>query len=606
MGMKFFSFLPSLSFVTLVISSSIEVNYGDRLQLKKNYLNYHLCSLFDDVNINSLNELTNALGLLVDIGKEESFEISEFTKESKNKIIRSLNLICGKISQVRIPDLLENSIIEGIKQFRFEALALFDLLPHNINIPFLIDLIKLLKNVEWYFSFCGDGHFSEVYKSQNEVLFSWIEFMENKLGMYEELDIDMVFQLQKNYRDSNLLAMFVNVDTSNLATFSNVLKNLWLIVGEKSFDKSKVFNSHIKDKIIFSLKVICEKLCDPKAGLDKDQQIAIIEGIKKCQYNVLADFTPRLLPEIYFTGLCSAVSLYLSRFEEFCHNTIISLDKNDFPFDLKKHRFTSLNALYSHLEKRNIVREGDSEAIGKIKVAIRENLKNAIKLLISQAVDKKQLINALVELKFEPLDKLLGLSAGIVDPHDDKNAATLCEGLKSLFISVYSLIINRNLIFKRDISEGRIPKGIAEDTDDFTLIALDKTYDEFMQEYLTQNVHIFAKIAEEKEEQLFELKSNSNLPFSEEKTQKISSKSLETIVAEVNQTFNAIYDNELIAQKETDGGDNSFYQEDEIYDQNDELVDEGGYYEAEDFDYEIYNEYEDTEMQENYDDLQSI
>jgi hypothetical protein len=715
--MKIFSFLASLSLVTLVLSSSIDTVNGDKLQLRKNYLEDHFCRLFDKVNIVSLNELSNALKLLMEIGKEESsFQTSQFQKNFKDDIISLLNLICDKIPLAEISGEQEISIVQRIKDYQFEVLV--DLTPVS-------DVIELAKKVAWYF-YRFEEHFEEAYKSKNEKLFSRIKFLELKgtigseraekamrekeLYLNKEVDNDTLAQLGKNFRRNNLYTLFDNVDARCIAEFTNIVEHLYIISKGESIDRI----GEIKYKILFNLKMVCEGLCD--TGLSDELQLSIIESIKKFQFWVLDEYVPLFVPNMYVSALSDAVSNYLCQIEEFSLNNYLQnqtrtskakqvngpapfptfnqnnrfdafprplnvhpsknsrhlinteignvdreernfrgnfrapsqfpesneqvyrapkaatsiggknvsggkfsqlpqpiepvyrtliggkgasrgkfsaekplwdpfpiaksvrekpvIDKNtvinhlgldkDFPFNLRDRKYDSLKGLSRYLESQTINQVGDNLVITKIKSEIRDSLEKIINLLNSQAKDEALLSNTLAELKFQPLDKLLGLSTKIIDPHGsyDDNIFTLFGSLKALFVSVHSLIINKKMIYK----------GAG---------ALDKAYNEFMQEYLTQNVAIFDKIFEEKEEKLLlELKIKS----SEEKAQRSNSTSLEAIETEENQSLDDIYDaaDDLNDQNVT--AEDFDYPNDEIFDPNEELIYDG--IEYENFDYE--------------------
>jgi ribosomal protein L31E len=705
------------SFVPLVFSPSPDPINGDKLQLRKNYMNGHICSLFDNVKIVSFNNLCNALKLLAEIGNEETIDSSQFRNKSKNDIIHLLDLICDKLSQARISGEREIFIVEGIKNYHFEILV--DLIPNPI---LLRDVTELNKEVIDYLKFF-EAHFLEIYKSKNEKLFSRIKFLElesiigseraekamreKKQFLNKELDKKTLLQLQENYLDINLYTLFDNVDAYCLAEFTNIVEYLWKVEREKSFDRSNMHNDRIKDEILFNLRMICERLCD--TGLADSQQSVIIKNIKNFQFEFLKDFIPQFISKTYFSALSSAVSYYLFHFKEFCPDNYLqdrnlvskvqawkdklengpvrangqnnqsetlsrpvnvqspkntrhsnvqtedfrgkfkypsepaksiydaqklatlttnyatevkwvnpslkplpiytsgwekpSIDKNkvitlvgldkDFPFNLKNRKPSSLNDLYMRLGSHMILNNGDGEVIAKIKLEIRDRMKNIIELLDYSAKEEKLLVNALMELKFQPLDELFGLSKKFVDPQSlyDENISTLFVELKALFRSVHSLIINRNLTFK-EIPERKIPNRPAKGIKESNRSPLEKAFDEFMQEYVAQNVSIFEKIYAEKEERLLlELESKSKLPQSEEEAQELNSKELETMETEENQTLSSICDaaDEADTQNETyevDYSQNSDY----FYDTNEDFLSSKEVYQAGIFEYLDYDD----------------
>jgi hypothetical protein len=448
----------------------------DKAQFRENYLDKNLFALFDKVIVRSLNELLISVELLWRVKRDPSIDVSNVKNdEIKDEILYKLKMICGYLCRAKLSIGKQFSIVQGVKTFNFEVLAAY--IPQIVPVQYVDELLSAVSM--YLYLFDVEEAFDKNFE-RNRNLISKIRDLKSKkeYGPESNLDIEQntkynpVFTPKPSYRypQSNFLS-----STEEREDEDEGIRFFKTTFGpkEREFPKS-----------------------DEQTYRDTLSTYRLLNNASENEYVSLKSSMEHI--SIAKTWEESRAE------EEKVIVNYIGLDQ-DFPFDLKFGKFESLAKLYSYLGSIKIEQDGDSELITKIKLEIRDNLKFTIQLLCEQGKDDELLANTLVELKYEPLAKQLGFPAGpevLIYPLNE-SSDKLFRVLESLFGSVYGLIINKYLIFKKELFDLGLEGGDP----------VDDAYNKFMQEYLKQNVLIFDIIKKERERSLFELENKSSFLF---------------------------------------------------------------------------------------------
>lgn len=410
--MKTFLFLASF-LVSSVLSALSDVDLLE-LQLRKNYLENDILVLFDNVKIDTLDELLTCLRILLKISGNAKIDVALGIDATKGKIIENFVVTCAALQTTELSDNQELPIVHGLKKFQFDAIT--DYIPEVVPLSFARSLnASILK----YLGLYNESLF-DVYYQQNGKLISKLKSLriprEDKFKNYgsnirynalrgpmtvlpdvkeEEVEDDTIKFFQASSKAPRRSAIS-NPSRPNVyrepidVEFENY-------INAKKFDQFENFFRQNRN----DADILQEEM---RRGKERKM-------FSKAFTESMEFQSESLEPLPYYQ---KENPFYQGKEEKQPDDQVLilayfGLDK-DFPFDLKRSQFKCVDDLFIYLDSQKMEQEGDSEVIINIKLQIKDNLKLVTKLLCGQVKNEQLLVNELVKLEYQPLDKLMGLS----------------------------------------------------------------------------------------------------------------------------------------------------------------------------------------------------